>query len=396
MKKRGASLIWALVMSASLLFIAVTMASFVIRESQMSVRMDESSRAYAAAESGIEWGKYCVESLTLCDNTYESPVFYLSDSQYTVKVTVDTETKIESLGTSNGVNRKLEYILSTANTLQEVSNPIVGTFTIDGSYVQQFDYWTDGTGFASIGVGNSTGTKAIYFKHIGDEIRLEAINPDNTITSYKEIDTTSLDINEVYALQVRIEYFKDLSAKMTVSKRTFGPGGGFSCVTPTLVLDLREFEIGPGDLTKFYYAPLSSQPIVEPTHNIGHAPVYVMADGVNSAYIDNMATLGMIHSIPPAPPKNYTLTAGVQEGDKWGIVTAPPTSLDCSYESKKCSVSITEKTSITLLAEGKNGHTFNSWTGPFAALCKDTKSTSCVIAEGNIISNIDITALFNR
>lgn len=51
---KGFVLIWTLLLSAGLIVMATTMTSLVIKEMRMSVNIDESNRAYLAAEAGIE------------------------------------------------------------------------------------------------------------------------------------------------------------------------------------------------------------------------------------------------------------------------------------------------------------------------------------------------------
>lgn len=410
--KKGASLIWAVVVATALLFIAVTTASFVIKESQMSIRMDDSSRAYAAAESGIEWGKYCVENLTECDSSYTSPTFNVGGSQYSVKVTVTaSETKIESLGTSNGVNRKLEHVITPNNALDIASNPITNNFTVAGSYVQQFDYWTNGApGSAKIGLGNSTGSKAIYLEHIGNDFFLSANNSvsvrsSNNNSQNKKITIDSAKISEPdnkYALQVRIEYFKDLSVKMTISERNFGVGSSFSCISPTLVIDLRGFGISTNELTKFYY---SATPTPAPL-TIGDGSAYVISKDVNTeSYFDNMATKGI------AGPMSYTLTyiagpngsvAGtssqtVTSGNSGSAVTAVPSSgyhfvnwSDSSTQNPRTDMSVSGNITVTANFAANTGATYITLTEKTGCDCGRGCGTWTLATDQTGTFNLDI------
>jgi uncharacterized repeat protein (TIGR02543 family) len=300
MMKKGASLVWVLIMSLALMFIAVTTANFVIKESQFGVRMDDSARAYAAAESGIEWGKYCMATPTCYpDNSLHSYGPYnISGSTYSVTI---NGIKLESTGTSNGVNRKLEYLVQPGTALDKVKDAdlTMTTFSIAGSYVQQFDYWTDGDGTAQIGLGTADGKNAIYFDHFSEagnqKIRLAAKSDSLAIPKYSSsasdisIDSTDVqDLDSAYALRVRIEYFQDLSVKMTVSRQVFGANPGFICESAPLVIDLRGTGVNPATFKNFYYSHT-------PTANaiVGDQSVMQISDGSNISYFDNMSTFGI-------------------------------------------------------------------------------------------------------
>jgi len=58
---KGVALIWSLLISSVLLVMAFTMVILVVKELRISSNMDESNRAYTAAESGMERGLYEVK-----------------------------------------------------------------------------------------------------------------------------------------------------------------------------------------------------------------------------------------------------------------------------------------------------------------------------------------------
>jgi hypothetical protein len=294
MKKRGASLIWAIVVSTVVFTISVTTSSFVIKESQMSVRMNESARAYAAAESGIEWGKYCIEkNLAACPAaTTTNNTFALDGSTYKVTIARGTDDTIKSIGTSNGVNRQIDYVNKVGQ------NPVLlgasDNFTATGSYVQQFDYWTDGlsTSIGKIGIGDSVGTKAIYLEHYVDvtqKMRLVAKNGTNFNRNTDVGLPVSVDTAKIsgpYNYRIRIEYTRDLYAKMTVMTKNATAVESFTCVSPIMIVDLRILGIGPSDLTRFYY---SATPVAGA---VGDGASYQL--GTKEVYFDNMTTVGVV------------------------------------------------------------------------------------------------------
>jgi len=391
MTKRGASLIWAMVMSTALLFIAVTTATFVIRESQMSIRMDESSLAYAAAESGIDWGKYCVQSqcaiLTPVGTSFGP--FYVGGSKYVVTIKKEaTQTKIESTGTSNGVNRKLEHIIKNASPLDSVSDAnLTGTLQVDGSYVQQFDYWATGSSFANIGLGNLT--EGIYLRHGYSDGKpyIFLTTTRNGETKETGLSLDGVNISSPYSLRIRIEYFKDLSAKMTVSKRNFASNmPEFSCIGSELVMDVRDLGFSPASFTKFYFnSALTTE--TDPTK--GDGSVKKLINGSNEAYFDNMATSGIVYAVVPV---THRLSVTLRDNNQ-GRVTSPPTTLDCGSGQTKCDITIPDKTAITLKAEAQPGETFKEWSGTW---CQDKTSTTCEISANKVISDIGVTAIFDR
>lgn len=291
MRKRGASLIWALVMSTTLLFVTTTFANVIIAESQMSIRMDDSSRAYAAAESGIEWGKYCLANMDPCSGAY--PTFHINYSgataDYTVTVTGNT---IESIGTINNVNRKLEYTL-TNNPLSTSILPTDTTLSIPGSYVQQFDYWTNGTVLSAsawVGVADAASTNAIYLKQLAtDRIYLvvKVAGVEHLSSDYISVPTLGFTPTGYYGTRVRVEYKDGIYAKMTVSVRS--AGGEYACAATsvtdyTLTVPVSAYTLPA--FTKFFYSDVLA---VDAT--VGDGSVYKM--GTRSIYLDNMATSGI-------------------------------------------------------------------------------------------------------
>lgn len=146
MRKKGVALLWVLVLCSVLLIITGTMVSYITKESHFSVRVDESTKAYAAASSGIEWGKKEYPNLSIGQTTKYIKVQAGTDITAEVIVTKNANSGlIESTGTSGEVTRKLEYTvakenfspvpLNTSPELTEVSSSNTGSFTL------KFHYW---------------------------------------------------------------------------------------------------------------------------------------------------------------------------------------------------------------------------------------------------------------
>jgi len=319
MMRKGASLIWAIVLSTTLFAIAVTTSSFVIKESQLSVRMDGSAQAYAAAESGLEWGKYCLDNLAICStgptgvafsltttpNRSPDWTFVVGESTYTVTLLrTNTETILESLGTSGDINRKLEYTAATSAQVAAGDLTTNPTMNLNGSYKQQFDYWTDGTGSGEVGVKTFGGGRAIAFRQEGNVVSLVAkfpLDPDRSRDIVSSVDitealnTAGVAIDDIFALNISISYIKDLSATMVVSvrPRTGASATQLTCAAPTLVLDLSAGGFpAMGPSAKYYFSPAapvvdaSFAPLVVYSLNSATAPV-------RKAYVANVVMTGI-------------------------------------------------------------------------------------------------------
>ncbi len=125
--QKGISLLWTMLIITLLLLIVATMVSIMVKEIRFSVNIDDAHRAYYAAEAGIEKGMKIVKE--------KAPEWFESPSaspgyQYSETLVIGTNllfklnieltsrisspdgdqfkgAKIESLGTSNDINRKV-------------------------------------------------------------------------------------------------------------------------------------------------------------------------------------------------------------------------------------------------------------------------------------------------
>jgi len=94
-----------------------------------------------------------------------------------------------------------------------------------------------------------------------------------------------------YVLRVRIEYFQDLSAKMTISQQFSENGDAFQCIDGPLALDVRDSGLVAGDFTSFYYsvAPVAADVAV------GDGSVMALKNGTAEAYFANLLTRGLTY-----------------------------------------------------------------------------------------------------
>jgi Tfp pilus assembly protein PilX len=258
MIKRGASLIWAVVLCSMLMLVSGTVASFVIKESKMSVRMDDSARAYAAAEAGLDWAKLCLLNQS-CKNSFSSLGYKvemdLAEAKYEVTVVENNGYIINSRGTSNSVNREIEYIFKEAAPDFVDLDPNAdgdntdddfiirsGEFTVPNSFTLDFTYWVDDTLSGSnnplndvnIGIKSSNLADNVA-DHVGVNIKETEIDltvkdggtqlPTTValpgdyrgVTTYNSaiaIDSNQYD--EPYALAISLKYIEGVSVRLTV------------------------------------------------------------------------------------------------------------------------------------------------------------------------------------
>jgi len=239
--QQGVVLLWTLLISAVLMVISFTMVLLVVKEMRISSNMDESGRAYSAAEAGMERALYFlnVENPGWCDlNASQTFNKNLDDSLNTINYDVSIKCKsldpqsieIESKGISNGENtRELKTTISSTSpsSIDKFDNntglffPTYDSTQRDPSYtipktsliIQQFDLKNFEAG--SIGGLNSSFTVGMSNGN-DTNFGLDFENEDglNVKISLKgKVKSTSVssnnfsfnpDINENY--RVKIEY----------------------------------------------------------------------------------------------------------------------------------------------------------------------------------------------
>jgi len=241
-EKKGVALLWAIVTGTVILLIGSVVANVVIKESKMTVDVENSSKAYAAAHTGIDWGKWCIDNLaapTNCNiSQYSSSPLIIGDSETTIAIAGGpVDYQIESIGKNypdRTVTRKLLYnyksspfnTFSTANVL---SGTIPGSASDSFSFM--FDYWrsVSSSGTYDIGFRNASGTDYIT-------IRINHSGADTIISAYykatgaavavdtapaKSITITGADIpnwNVPYVARLRLDYVKESSLQITFMK----------------------------------------------------------------------------------------------------------------------------------------------------------------------------------
>lgn len=181
--KKGVALLWVLVLSAVFMLIAGTMVTTITKEARFSVRIEESTKAYAAAKTGIDWAR----NQLLLDSNYLTGV---NGQQIkvdgtcpgadcviaVVKVYKPLPTSpvvVSSQGESSGVQRKLEYDVSSVigkTIVPSDPNNIEASGLNDGSggflytnkesFSLQFDFWFSDDGIQPVVFGLDDGEGA--------------------------------------------------------------------------------------------------------------------------------------------------------------------------------------------------------------------------------------------
>lgn len=121
---RGVALLWALLISMIFLVIGTSLALLVIKELRISANIDESNRAYLAAEAGMERGLYELqqkfdEDISWCSNSvlsYDDKDITGDDSE-DLQYFVDIECKMDD-------NIKKIYIESTGRDLDRTQRKL--------------------------------------------------------------------------------------------------------------------------------------------------------------------------------------------------------------------------------------------------------------------------------
>lgn len=195
---KGVALLWALVVILVLLVIAGSLSGLVIKELRMSLNIDQSEQAYAAARSGIEVGKKNCPNTPNALGTGTGTASFSSSVQYTVEsVSTDGSNPpnctVEARGDVSGANpvtRKLTATFnrafiesqimifpqnSTAPVLSTSPSPAISYFQDEGlvppiniagysgtSFFQQFDLILPTSGSAYVGTAYVAG--GVYSK----------------------------------------------------------------------------------------------------------------------------------------------------------------------------------------------------------------------------------------
>ncbi|MDD3481200.1 MAG: fibronectin type III domain-containing protein [Patescibacteria group bacterium] len=278
MRKRGVALLWTVVLSSVLLIISGTMVSYIIKESQFSVKIEDSVKAYSAARSGIVWGTKGLDDASNAedrDNFAEASLdgiqFDLIGNDEVPETTVTiTGTNpsfiIESECTYNGVTRKLEYeyTASSPNVLQMTPGPAeeiqISDYNTE-SFSMTFKFW--GTHSTMFGLNSNdneanvspdtvtTDDPYIAMRVVADNygtadrtdnVRLQTRDKSGSIDRSDFIKDSSNNDYNIYSLpedvrrkpyyhKVTIKYIKDTAVSIKLYAKN--AEGSYDCVGGT-------------------------------------------------------------------------------------------------------------------------------------------------------------------
>jgi hypothetical protein len=421
MIRRGASLVWAVVLCGVMMLVMGTMSAFIIKESRMSIRMDDSSRAYAAAESGLEWARMCLaftsckDSLSITTTTpYQlggNSGKSLNDAKYYVTIkledndndgSVDDYT-ITSRGESNGVNRQLEHKyedgsaeLIDSDSIDTDNQRIPSGFVeIDGSFTLSFYYWANDASRINnslFGIQNTTAKDQIAVSISDNDFDLSIIDYNSSLTftdsrtdtnpnsTYKDPIEVSDSMSTPYSVLVELKYLRNTSARLTVmqynetngayeckgTKTVFLAANNFDFKTPNQVNFLKTVTTG-GSLLRGEGRNVTGSGITE----TGNYLYYFFSAGTPDryGYLDNFKSTGIRYGAAA----QYTATANYGTG---GTATVS-------------SGTVSAGGSVTFTAIPDANYSLSGWSG-------DCSGDSASIVLSNINSNVSCMANFTR
>lgn len=367
--RRGVALIWVLVLSTVLLITSTTMVSYIIKESQFSVRIEESTQVYAAAKSGIDWAKWKLDSKKPLDVLAPSYAFDLlgNDGVPDTTVTIDESQKtITSASIYNNVTRKLKYKVtptkSAALDLKDKinSNPSgkwIGTN--NESFDIQFDFWGGSVPFG-LGVYDSANNTNLFLDvDTSGSTRLKATAAGVTYQS-DPINQLLSAQSSLFYYKAKIKYIKNTAAKLSIE--TFDLSTlSYSCLDET-TLDLTNLSLG--NLARLYVTSPSTVRYIE-NGDLTDGTYITIGNPGSFRYVDNLRT-SFISSLP-----SWTVTTPPPIGK--GTVTGAGIFLD--------------GTDVTLSASNTvPGYLFNNWYSTTTGSCPingSTSATASFIVSGN-------------
>ncbi len=346
--KKGVALIWSLVLSAVLLLISGTMVSYIVKESQFSVKITDSAKAYTYAKSGVEWANQ-----NIADRNNQSPpqspevtdyiIDLNNDSTPEIRITISgcvanpvtgiyESCIIESTGISQEVTRKLEYQMIPTE-LKKVTPSLLGSTelgTNTESFVLQFDLWSEDSTPEplTIGVDNSSGGYLGF--RLESSGQTAAVYQENSSTAEIVEIIGNIDLDEItqpYGHRVILKYIDDTAFQVTINKYS---NGIYECLYKKVV-DIASIDFG--DLNSLYLSGSGA------TYNPGENDYIAIGD----SRIDNLySSTEVPEVIPPSnlctsfskPDVNYsryTSTASISILDKEKV---PDSTCDINWEKR--------------------------------------------------------------
>jgi hypothetical protein len=278
-RERGIALLWALV----------------IKDSQASVRIEESAQAYATAKSGIDWGIWYLNSQ---QSGVTFPITFNVGGPSQI-VTVDISnigatTVIESDGEVAGVvRRKLRYELRPiVNRAIRPSPGIPAGCRTTESFKIQFDFWmgSGGSAFTFGLMDSSSGNNLAMVVNNSNLARLVTTKP--TSTSSSGTVQLSPSVMDPYRYRAEIKYIQNISATLEISQRN--TTSGTEVFIPVGAQSISLVGVNLSNMNALYYPIIPSKYII----NGVTIPPELAGDGEyllinNDNYIDHISISGL-------------------------------------------------------------------------------------------------------
>lgn len=395
-RKKGVALLWTLIICFVLLIVSGTMVGFITKESQASVRIEDSVQAYAAAKSGLEWGNWYVKNYSRINpsggdinSTFTVPVSLnpVISAKVLIQFTKATGAgKIESEGEINGVKRKILFNLSGSQSYKWPANanqPEILSPQICSSFKIQYDFWLDRNAYPfqdfEFGVANSVTGKNLYMNvDTYSNVTYAGIQSAGVTTPMPSIvlvdksvyaptyqNDTNRTPTEPYNYRAELKYIKNLSATIEISRRSIS--GDDVVYTPIGSQSIKMIGKDLGTIDRIYIRPNGWNYYDNGNSGSG--------DGsnlqVNGNYVDNVllfgATTGCTNTVPPPPPPppppaDFSIQfTGTGSGTVRGIDGDGIEIINCSSSSGgSCSIAPTH---VTLSEDADSGSTFTGFSG---------------------------------
>ena len=378
--KKGVALLWVTILSGILLIISGTMVSYIVKESQFSVRTDQSAQAYAYAKSGVDWAtKYADDAKPI--STVEKS-FDFGDSNTEIDVIVIITPKgtncsasycIQSTGMVGPVTRTLEYEINPVNLSRIIPpSPLTGTITPSNreSFNFQFDFWLnsnydDKYNNTVFGLSSSSGYIALQISGIDGNLQL--LTSSGTVSTAINLRSEGPIIKTPFTYRAKIKYFKDTAATLTIFRRN--PDGSYTCVGSALK-DLRGLDLGNLNTLKIN----STGTYITSGTTVGDGEYLQVTSPLSRVlYIDNIMGSFIASSGP-----FYTVTTNVDGNGSISITDKNGIPLT--------GTSFEEGSEIILQAKASIGYVFSGWSG-----CSTSTNSSLPLT---VTGNTSCTATF--
>lgn len=244
--KKGVALIWTLLVSSVLVVMATTMSILVIKELRVSSNIDDSTRAYLAAEAGMERALYDMKNfiradIDWCGNfNYNNQAILGASSNPEISYSVslksicspNREVEIESTGISRGTNfRKIKSKITIISNSTDIDrfdnsnnlffpkyNPMarnISNVTLSKPLIiQQFDLKNLSTGNVGggfdVGMATSSGATdfGVRFTRVGAQVNVNLTGKINNI-NISPTNSFSFSPSSSDTYRVKLEYSKN-------------------------------------------------------------------------------------------------------------------------------------------------------------------------------------------